>query len=91
MLPSYCYVPIDKEGSHATHCFRYSKLMSEMYAITCLYFYGETEHLNKLIDRIVETAVGRGYLEQSEREIYKSLEGIGLLIEIIKEKSIVSE
>ena len=89
MLPSTCYIPIDKDGEHARRCFNYDILIRNTTLLYLTYIGGYTDIEPKLINDIITKAINYGIITEEEID-RDSFFGIYYILHLAKEKGNVT-
>lgn len=91
MLPSTCYIPIDKDGEHARRCFNYDTLIrnTTLLYISCIssFVRGESDSINILVDDIFDKALNYGLILEKDQIERDSLFGVYYILHLAKEKA----
>lgn len=81
MLPSHCYVPIDKEEIHAKYCFNYDKIMGGVFCLYLAYFSCDEKETTRVLDFIISRAVNYELISESDSDAYSCIDGLCIIIE----------
>lgn len=86
LLPTNCFVPLDKDEQHARYCFNFDKIMCFIHLFYIARISSDNNNCDKLYDAIIDAAIRYNLIFPSEKESYMSEEGICVIADLAYER-----
>lgn len=88
LLPDNCFSPIEIDSDYVDRLFSYTGLMGYRGLTGLLFAIFDDEIYQPLLEIIVKKAIKLGYISQEEKNDYMSIEGINLIVLMVKEDAV---
>lgn len=88
LLPDNCFSTIENDSDYVDRLFSYTGLMGYRGLTGLLFAIFDDEIYEPLLEIIVNKAIRLGYISQEEKNDYMSIDGINLIVLMVKEDAV---